>query len=312
MSSGTTPQTTLRGAPAATSGPPMRPEPYVRMSQPAASADGLARQLVSMLRERRLPYRIGRVLDRLCAVAGSKHKTVRAGGFRYKLRRLTTDEFFVANIVLNAEYTPSGYEIGSSDTVVDIGGNIGVFSVLAGRRASGGRVLAFEPVLENYTLLRANIELNALRNVTPVRAAVLDTRSDDVRIFLNASNTGAHSVFPGYGTRPTSWFETVSSITLEDVFRQWNIDRIDFLKLDCEGSEYQILYGLPDEYFPRIGKIVMEYHTTTDAARVDDESSALVAFLVRQGYRIDCYRSFGGGGFIRAKREPQATSCSDI
>jgi FkbM family methyltransferase len=255
---------------------------------------------VALFRERRLPFRVQRALDKLCNTIGLRYKKVSVKGFTIKLRRLTTDEDFVHNILVNEEYNPAGYEISEADTVIDIGGNIGTFSLLAARRASKGRVFTFEPVSENYQLLLRNIRLNRISNIVPNKLAVLDERKK-VTIYLNASNTGCHSVFRSYGTNPAHWFEVVDAVTLRDVLEENHIDRCHFLKLDCEGSEYQIIYGLPKEYFARIDRIAMEYHTT-NSEQVGAQADQLVAYLQRVGYRIDAYLSYGGGGFIRARR----------
>lgn len=275
----------------------MVPEPYVRPPQPKPEGSWLKRGWSALVREHRLPYRVSRLIDSICNAIGLRYKTVRADGFAIRLRRLSTDEMFVHNIVINQEYTPEGYDIRDSDTVIDIGGNIGSFALLAARSAPNGMVFTFEPVEENYRLLSRNIAVNRLKNVVARKVAILDKRTN-VKIYLNARNTGRHSVFESYGT-DARWFEVVPTITLQDVFREYRIDRCHFLKLDCEGSEYQILYGLPKEYFRLIDKIVMEYHNIGElGARADD----LVTFLTDVGYRVDAYLFYEGGGFIRARR----------
>jgi hypothetical protein len=60
------------------------------------------------------------------------------------------------------------------------------------------------------------------------------------------------------------------------------IRQVDLVKLDCEGAEYEILFNLPPVYFPRIRRIVLEYHDNVTAYTHLD----LAAFLKEQGYRV--------------------------
>jgi FkbM family methyltransferase len=224
-----------------------------------------------------------------------------AKGIKIKLERLCRDELFFQNIVLNEEYNPPGYEIKETDTVIDIGGNIGIFAMFAGKRATKGRVLTFEPVEQNYRFLLQNIKLNKATNVVATKAAVSASRGH-VRVFLNNLNKGCHSLFDVNATRPDQLYEDVPSVSLQDIMDDFDVKRCHFLKLDCEGAEYQILNGLPHSFFNRIDRIVMEYHTTVDPEQTVKQSDELIEHLQHVGYQIDAYESFSGGGFIRARR----------
>ncbi len=52
----------------------------------------------------------------------------------------------------------------------------------------------------------------------------------------------------------------ISTITIQDLFEDFNIQKIDFLKIDCEGCEYETLFNTRNEYFQKIKKIAMEIH----------------------------------------------------
>jgi hypothetical protein len=96
----------------------------------------------------------------------------------------------------------------------------------------------------------------------------------------------------------------VTSITLKDLFDKQGIERCNLLKLDCEGSEYEILYTLPSAYYSRIDTIVMEYHGDLDETKRRAQADALVAHLEKENFRIETYQDFVGFdcGFIRAIR----------
>jgi FkbM family methyltransferase len=276
----------------------VEPTVYVPEPEPAAEGSALKRALVALFLERRLPYTVSLALDSSCKKIGLRWKTVTAGGLRLRLRRLSTDEWIVEQVVKRKQYNPPGYEIGERDTVIDIGANIGAFSLRAARLAARGRVFAYEPVAENYALLLRNISLNRARNVVPCRQAVLDRKST-IRIYLDSENDGGHSVVCG-GKR--GGYEEVPAVPLQKVFDQHGIERCQFLKLDCEGAEYAILYNLLPEYYRRIDRIALEYHGELEQKR--KQADQLLAFLEDVGFHIDVYADIPGAteGFLFARR----------
>ena len=241
-------------------------------------------------------------MDRLCNRIGWRHKTTTVDGIRVRVRRQTCDENFVRQILVEHDYTPPGFEIGESDVVIDIGGNIGIFALHAARCARQGTVFTFEPNSENYDLLLKNIALNSAANIMPARAALSGGRGQ-LKLFTNPRGGGFHSVVQGRAVDHAE-FELVDTLPLRDVFDHHQIKRCALLKLDCEGAEYEILESLSDEYFGRIDKLVMEYHVAGFAEENHADADRLVARLERLGFIIEDYRAFVGFdcGFIRARR----------
>jgi FkbM family methyltransferase len=189
-------------------------------------------------------------------------------------RANTYDVNAIEEVWLSCVYTPPGFEIGPSETVVDIGAHIGAFTVYAARRA--GRVFAFEPTEENFGHLATNIKSNALTNVTAIRAAVSGASGTRQMFILKDDYMG--SLYPlEHGDRQT----TVESTTLERFFAEHGIDRIHFLKLDCEGSEFDILLNAPDTLLAKLDKISMEVHPSGSHNPED-----LRRFLVSKGFDV--------------------------
>jgi len=110
--------------------------------------------------------------------------------------------------------------------IVDVGANIGVFSVLAARRFPAATVYALEPEEQNFSLLKENIALNGLTNVVPLRKAAAKQHGT-ARLYLGAPDS--HSL---YGSGLHTEVETVPLSDFGD---------IDFLKIDAEGAERDIL-----------------------------------------------------------------------
>jgi FkbM family methyltransferase len=254
------------------------------------------------LSERRLPTRLEHVRDRFCQLVGLRHKTVIASGLRLRVRRLTCDEAFVYNVLEESEYDPAGYEVCSGDVVVDVGANIGTYTLKAARTARV--VYAVEPDAENFALLAENVRRNRLSGqIVPIRAAIA---AHSGTITLHKSGEGGyHSVV---ATRAHGWpTEDVAAISLTDLFDRFGIEHCDVLKLDCEGAEYEALYALRETFWRKIGRVVMEYHGVGRNPEEDQRlAHELVTYLEAQGFRIDCYERFGGafrGGHVRATRQ---------
>ncbi|MBN8943062.1 MAG: FkbM family methyltransferase [Rhizobiales bacterium] len=128
-------------------------------------------------------------------------------------------------------------QIASGDTVVDIGANIGWYSVLASLQAGpGGSVLSFEPSDENFAILARNLRRNGLTNVHAYRAAIgsEDTKGE---LYLSETNRGDHQLNSPDDTRSS---EKVSVRSLAGVLRGLK-SRPSVLKIDTQGSEQRIL-----------------------------------------------------------------------
>jgi phenylpropionate dioxygenase-like ring-hydroxylating dioxygenase large terminal subunit len=99
------------------------------------------------------------------------------------------------------------------------------------------------------------------------------------RIYLSDSNTGEHSfVFKG-GKKN---FIDVPTTSLDKFISENKIKRIDFLKMDCEGAEYEILFGSRPETLRKISRISMEYHPI-DSRR---NAGTLKKFLIKNGFEV--------------------------
>ena len=138
-------------------------------------------------------------------------------------------------------------------TVIDIGANIGMFALYAAAEFGAARVYAFEPFAESFALLSRNAEQNRLAAITPVPLAIAGTAGP--RELHMQGRHGVHSLFGTAGAAVR-----IECITLADAFERCAIARCDFLKLDCEGAEYEILLATPSEIYARIDRIALEYH----------------------------------------------------
>lgn len=175
-------------------------------------------------------------------------------GLNIKLRTFSTDIQAFVNVWILEEYNKEGFKIKDRDVVIDIGGHIGLFTIYASHFCKRGKIFTFEPVKENYKILRENISINNLQNVSAFNVAVSD-KNDRIKIYLNDNDQAAHSIFEN----GHNFIET-DSLSLKEIMDLNSIDKCDLVKLDCEGAEYEILRALPQDYFKKIDKICLEYH----------------------------------------------------
>lgn len=142
-------------------------------------------------------------------------------------------------------------------TVVDIGANIGLFSYYASSRAD--KVYSVEPASQHQQTLKQMIDFNSLKNVIPVQKALAATNGKQT--FYHNANTTMFSLKEAVNGLPEE-AEEVETITFNKLFDLYDIKQIDMLKLDCEGSEADILASDGFEAVAdKIKLIVGEYHT---------------------------------------------------
>jgi len=125
------------------------------------------------------------------------------------------------------------------DIVVDVGAYIGYYSLLASRIiGSEGKVYAFEPEPQNWSLLNKNIELNGYNNILPLQKAV-SKECGTTRLFISRWGT-SHSL---KGQDTGKGFIDVETTSLDEFFKDKN-HPIDIIKMDVEGAEMDALLGM--------------------------------------------------------------------
>ncbi len=170
-------------------------------------------------------------------------------------------------------YNPAGFAISNQDVVIDIGAHQGLFSLYAARQAK--KVYAFEPVFENFSLLVGNVHVNNVQNMMPFNMAVAGHSGKQT--IMVSQNSFAHSSFSKEGQA-----REVLAVSLEDIVKKNNLNQIDFLKIDCEGAEYDILFNCPKEVLAKVKKISMECHYLGEGKNTE----AVQQFLEGRGFII--------------------------
>ncbi len=178
-------------------------------------------------------------------------------------------------------------------TIVDIGANAGLFSLLMLSRRSDARIVAFEPFPANFSMLKANAEMNAdvPGGIEPCQYAVLGSPHATATLFFDSGKEftpTASLVEPKDGDAVDK--VTVRGITFQESLEALNISSLDLLKVDCEGGEFDLFYNTPDECFEIVGQMVIEVH---ESEAEGHDLGRLHARIESLGFR--CMVSSAGG-----------------
>jgi FkbM family methyltransferase len=190
------------------------------------------------------------------------------------------DELFpiVCEIFYDKVYERDFVRINQGDVVVDIGANYGVFSLYV-QQFNPSKVFAMEPIKSTFKCMSDNLKDYG---VTCINKAI--SNEDGFESFaitdVNGNNFSLrHS--EGYHPSVMNDAEIVETTTFNTFINDYDIDKIDFLKVDCEGGELDLFETIDTNYLKSsINKIAMEYHSNKIKERV-------IEILTENGFSIE-------------------------
>jgi FkbM family methyltransferase len=159
-------------------------------------------------------------------------------------------------------------QIKPGDIVLDVGANEGIFAALFGSLVGHeGKVIAVEPQSRLRDLIEINCRLNDLTNYHLFQNALGGTAGGTARIALYSGlNSGMSSLVKTYNS--TTGYEDVAFITIDQILQSCGIDHLDFVKVDTEGFEVEVVHTLlPLIKTGRVGKLYVDYHDAILATR---------------------------------------------
>lgn len=176
-----------------------------------------------------------------------------------------TMDYWVVDELKDPKLYALPLDLNPADVVLDIGLNIGVFSVFHAKYVR--EIIGFEPFKANYALAVENIELNKLDNVEARNQAVVGNDDKARRLYLNGGkNMGNHSLVEF----PKREFVEVEAVNINELIKEYGPTK---LKIDCEGAEVEILRGIED--WGRVEGVAMEFH----GKELKDETGEVFAEL---------------------------------
>jgi FkbM family methyltransferase len=206
-------------------------------------------------------------------LGGRIQAQVRIGSLRpHLMMRTYGGDIFIFHEVLKEKV----YQINASrlsappQVIVDLGANIGLTTLLLAAQFPEARFICVEPHPENVELLRHN--LRCLGDRAQIIHAGIADKPGTMQLSLAAEHYNASLVRGG-----DEGIE-VRTITMDDLFREAGIDRIDLLKMDIEGAEALILPGRP-RWLCEVDVLLAELH--------GKDQDKLVGYILDAGFQID-------------------------
>ncbi len=161
----------------------------------------------------------------------------------------------------------------NGDVFLDIGAHVGKYALQVAKAIrKDGLVIAIEPDPRNYRLLRKNIQINKLNNVIALNIAAWNDNKP-LKLFIG-KNSQHSSIKRNEGL---GWI-TVEGKCLDDILTKYNIRHVDWIKIDVEGAELEVLKGLINTLKRMNPKIIIEV--------MDENKEKVFAYLRSFGYEI--------------------------
>jgi FkbM family methyltransferase len=207
-------------------------------------------------------------------------------------------ELLYNEIFVRGDYRRFGASIREGGTVFDVGANIGLFTLQLCRSLSGVRVFCFEPMAETFEVLNANIRLHGLSAVRTFNCAL--GSANGRKAFTYFPNTAGNSTSRPrvrywqrtlltllFGKRTVDqWYTYVPVVaevrTVSSMLDELKLPSLDFLKVDVEGDELEVLQGIRTEHAGSIGRIAVEVHGSWGMRR------KVIGMLREAGFSTQC------------------------
>jgi FkbM family methyltransferase len=179
-------------------------------------------------------------------------------------------------------YAPVG-KPRDGEIIMDVGGHVGSFSLWAAPKVGGsGRVITVEPDPANAQMLRRNVSRNKHKNVTILQVGLSD-HSGTATFRRDPQYSGANHLQNDLdSTRVEGSSITVELTTMDEIVKAQGIQRLDMVKMDCEGAELGALRGGTETLRRFHPRIAMEYHPP----KCGSPPTEVKSFLESLGYGV--------------------------
>lgn len=220
-------------------------------------------------------------------------------------------EFFYKDIFEKQIYVQHGVQLRDGDCVFDVGANVGFFTLFAHQQARSLKIYAFEPAPPLFEILSFNVARHGV-NARLFNCGISD-HDDRVSFTFYPNSSGMSSFYADEQEEKAALRAIMQNQlqqgvtgmdqimqyaddlinerlqaqtyecrlrTLSSIIREEGVDVVDFLKIDVQKSELDVLRGIEEEDWPRIRQIVVEVHD------INDRLGSIRAMLEQRGYEV--------------------------
>jgi FkbM family methyltransferase len=181
---------------------------------------------------------------------------------------------FSDTLMLFTDYEPyikRVFQPHKGETVIDVGAHIGIYTLSAAKNVGNhGTVISFEPDQRNFQLLEKNIKINGFTGVKLFNVA-LDEKSGRKTLYITVDPLYS-SLFPSAHTKGKIKVETT---TLDNVAEKLKLTHIDWIKIDVEGNELNVLEGGKKAFSNLVDRVVIE-----------TSNAKAIRFLAKRDFKI--------------------------
>lgn len=207
------------------------------------------------------------------------------------------DEIFqIVEVFISGDYNNPEISYREAHTVLDVGANIGVSTIWFSEQCPMARIFAIEPGSETSARLLRNINRNGLENRATVLTLALGEGARPLHLIFGEHSGLSHTDVESHEDGQIVW-----SVDLKTILEIIG-GRVNVMKLDCEGGEYDIILGADDHSLSQIDNIVGEYHGFDYGAHTN-----LFSRLEGAGFKVShqsSHQTLHGGGIFSAVRAP--------
>jgi FkbM family methyltransferase len=177
------------------------------------------------------------------------------------------------------------------DTVIDIGAHIGRYTITSSKQVGKtGKVVAIEADPDNFQLLKRNIALNKLTNVMPLNYAVFSERTK-IKLYEQSASAKYNSIMLNRAAKTKNYVE-VNADTLDSLLKLNGVNRVNWIKIDVEGAEFEVLKGSTKTLSGENMSLLIEIHNIEDPGHHHN----IVDFLKYHNYEITFEQRYDDSG----------------
>ena len=170
--------------------------------------------------------------------------------------------------------------------IIDIGAHIGLFSIIAAQVTGKlGKVYAFEPAPNTYALLQKTIVINHEEQVIETFQKAVGKENGKITFFVSKNQADNSNSLVNYKEDRTLHGIDVAVTTIDNFVKEKNITRLDFIKIDVEGAEFDTLQGAAETLKNLKPVCIVAIHPEPIAAK-GDKLEDIYDFIISCNYRI--------------------------
>ncbi|MEA5468253.1 FkbM family methyltransferase [Spirulina sp. 06S082] len=206
-------------------------------------------------------------------------------------------EYIFSEIFSERQYLQNNIVVRPGDCIFDVGANIGLFALFMSQIQENLKIFSFEPIETTFAVLKENIRLHDLSNVSPFKYG-LGSENDRERVFTFYPNMPGNStakpeekiiqknlMVDVFGQEQTDYFfqkiQVIGEVKkLSRVIKDLSINSIDLLKIDVEGDELDVIQGIETDDWKKVKQVVAEIHNT------DNKLEEFCSILESNGFAV--------------------------